>query len=158
MPYSQTPDNQLNHRHRRAMNWRNSVGSLARIVLGLGILAGAACTTLEVQEAFDGDFPPDKNNTVIINYCQSCHIHRDFEPAGHIEEMRVKYRKSVYRTATECRACHYLDKKFTRDQLIRGTRSPKEVKRGEHRKFEKSFKPKKSKKRKKSKKSIFDIF
>ncbi len=98
-----------------------------------------ACTKQPVQKAMEGDFTAMENNKVINEYCQSCHIHRNFDPGEHMEEVTLEYKRKVFRKAEECRVCHYIDKRFTRSSLIRKTRWPDEANRGQHRKFEKKI-------------------
>ena len=43
----------------------------------LVILSG--CAHPDIERAFKGDLRPGKANKVIWEYCQSCHIHKDFE-------------------------------------------------------------------------------
>lgn len=106
--------------------------------LGVLILMGLStgCYTQKIEEAFDRDFSPTESNRTINNYCQSCHIHRNFIPAGHIEEQSVFYKRKVFRYATECRTCHYLEKKFSLNDFTRKTRRPREANQGEFKNFE----------------------
>ncbi len=100
-----------------------------------GILAGG-CYTKKIEEAFEGDIPQPEGNRVINNYCRGCHIHRDFDPSGHIEEQSLLYKREVFRYATECRTCHYLEKKFSLNDFTRKTRRPAEANVGKFREFE----------------------
>ena len=72
------------------------------LIRAFGILK-KACAIVN-QEL--GKLPPEKSNEVITEYCQSCHIHRDFAPAGHATRMQALYDRPPYTSAIECRACH----------------------------------------------------
>ena len=103
--------------------------------MGLAILAG--CTTIAVEKAFRGDLPPGKANKVIGNYCQSCHIHKAFDPLRHVTSVRSLYKRRVFRKARECRTCHYIEKNWMHNQHKRKTRMPDDANRGKFKKFEK---------------------
>ena len=101
----------------------------------LSMLAG--CTHLEVEQAFKGNFRPGKANKVIGEYCQSCHIHQDFDPLLHVAKVRGFYKSHVFRKARECRSCHYIEKLWMYNQHKRKTRMPADANKGKFRKFEK---------------------
>ena len=100
-----------------------------------GVLMG--CTNVEVEEAFKGDLRPGKANKVIGEYCQSCHIHKDFDSPLHVSNVRGLYKSRVFRKARECRSCHYIEKDWMHNQHERKTRMPEDANRGKFRKFEK---------------------
>jgi hypothetical protein len=77
--------------------------SIGFIVLLLNL---TACRPDPLAKALRGKFPPEKNNEVITEYCQSCHIHRDFDPSGHAPRMQNLYDRLPYTATTECRTCH----------------------------------------------------
>ena len=101
----------------------------------LVILAG--CSHIEVEQAFKGNFHPGKANKVIGEYCQSCHIHQDFDPPLHVSSIRSLYKRPVFRKARECRSCHYIEKNWMYNQHKRKTRMPADANKGKFRKFEK---------------------
>jgi nitrate/TMAO reductase-like tetraheme cytochrome c subunit len=101
----------------------------------LAMLVG--CTHLEVEQAFKGELRPGKANKVIGEYCQSCHIHHDFDPPLHVSSVRGLYKKPVFRKARECRSCHYIEKRWMYNQHKRKTRMPEDANRGKFIKFEK---------------------
>ena len=105
---------------------------IAVIMLGMTL---SGCYTRRIEEAFNGDFTAEKNNRMINEYCQSCHIHKDFVPGPHVAEISPKYKMKIFRKATECRTCHYLEKKFAENDFSRKTRTPSEVNRGKYRGF-----------------------
>jgi len=117
-------------------NWRRSVFLLTG--LGILILTGlsAGCYTQKVEEAFAQDYERAESNRTINNYCRSCHIHRNFIAAGHVEEQSILYKRKVFRYATECRTCHYLEKKFSLNDFTRKTRRPREANQGKFKEFE----------------------
>ena len=92
---------------------------------------------MEVEKAFKGDLRPGQANRIIGEYCQSCHIHKDFDPPLHVSKVRNFYSRTVFRRARECRSCHYIEKDWVHDQHERKTRMPEDANRGKFRKFEK---------------------
>jgi len=136
-------DNAMNHRDparlvsqrlpgcRVAGGWR----SLAGMVFALACLAGG-CTSWVVKKAFEGEFSSTENNRIINDYCTSCHIHREFSASAHLDEVSPKYRRKVFRYATECRTCHYLEINLLTEVVERRTRRPAEANRGLFRDFE----------------------
>jgi hypothetical protein len=100
----------------------------------IGISVG--CYTKEIEKAFDGDFVAADSNKIINDYCQSCHIHRDFNSVGHVEAKSLLYKRKVFRYATECRTCHYLEKQFSLNDFTRKTRRPEGANQGKFKDFE----------------------
>lgn len=103
-------------------------------VLMAGILTG--CYAQKIETAFEEEVSPVESNRIINNYCRSCHIHRNFNASGHVEEQVRLYKRKVFRYATECRTCHYLEKKFSLNDFTRKTRRPEEANHGKFRDFE----------------------
>jgi len=103
--------------------------------VGFAILSG--CAPMQVDKAFNGDLPPGKANKVISNYCQSCHIHKAFDPLRHVAHVRGLYKRRVFRKSRECRSCHYIEKNWMHNQHQRKTRMPDDANRGKFKKFEK---------------------
>tara|TARA_Y100001936_G_scaffold105172_1_gene103369 strand:+ start:364 stop:780 length:417 start_codon:yes stop_codon:yes gene_type:complete len=97
----------------------------------------ASCSYADVEKAFNGDFRPGKSNKVIGEYCQSCHIHKDFDPPRHVANVRSLYKTPVFRKARECRSCHYIEKNWMYNRHGRKTRMPTDANKGKYRKFEK---------------------
>ena len=97
------------------------------------------CVKSKLPSAFDGDFDGKKNNKVISEYCASCHIHKNFSSKGHVQKIRLKYKRKLFRKAKECRVCHYIDEAWANDHISRKTRRPSQVNRGVFKKFEKEF-------------------
>ena len=102
------------------------------------LILGAGCTTLDLARAFNGEFNGVKNNKLINAYCTSCHNHKKFDSEQHLK-VRQKYRRKLFRRTSECRTCHYLEKVWNKDHSFRKTRRPKQVNRGDFRKFEKNY-------------------
>jgi hypothetical protein len=111
------------------------VSLLLTSLVGLSL---SGCRTTRIEDAFDGDYSLVKNNKVINEYCQSCHIHKDFVAEEHVNQIKPKYKMKVFRRAAECRTCHYLEKKFTENDFSRKTRTPSQVNRGRYRNFSQS--------------------
>ena len=103
--------------------------------IGFAILSG--CSHMEVEKAFNGDLRPGKANKIISNYCQSCHIHKDFDSLLHVASVRKLYKRRVFRKSRECRSCHYIEKNWMHNQHERKTRMPGDANRGKFKKFEK---------------------
>jgi len=125
-----------------------------RLILGVLLLlwvVGAGCYTKNIEEAFNGEFSAKENNRVISEYCQSCHLHRDFTPETHMADQVLAYKRKVFRLAEECRICHYLEKQFTLNDFTRKTRRPQDANSGKFRKFEReTLKSQKGKKTQKN--------
>ena len=107
------------------------------IFSGIGFVILSGCSHIEVEKAFKGDLPPGKANKVIGSYCQSCHIHKAFDPLRHVTNVRSLYKRRVFRKARECRTCHYIEKNWMHNQHKRKTRMPNDANRGKFTKFEK---------------------
>jgi hypothetical protein len=73
-------------------------------LLGLG-----ACQQNPLDKALGGTLPLDQSNEIITEYCQSCHIHRAFDPDRHTPRMHALYDRPPYTSTTECRACHLVN-------------------------------------------------
>lgn len=101
------------------------------------VLSG--CSGRGIERAFDGEFSSAKNNRLISNYCQSCHVHKEFVPGEHIETVSGSYKRKFFQNASECRACHYLEKNFTDNDFFRKTRTPIEANKSEFVDFEEDF-------------------
>ncbi len=106
------------------------------VFLVIFLIFGAGCSNLELDRAFEGEFPASKNNKVIVGYCLSCHIHKEFDSEKHLVDARLDYKSRFFRTARECRACHYIEKEWLHNKVFRKTRRPKDANRGVFRSFE----------------------
>ena len=114
-------------------------GNCFLVFLGFLLISGAGCSNLELPKAFDGEFSAVKNNKLIYTYCTSCHNHKEFNSEQHVLKVRQKYKRKIFRRTSECRTCHYLEKVWDKDHSFRKTRRPKQVNRGDFRKFEKNY-------------------
>jgi len=110
---------------------------LAWVFSGIGFAVFSGCAPVELDKAFRGDLPPGKANKLIGNYCQSCHIHKNFDPLLHVASVRKLYKRRVFRKSRECRSCHYIEKNWMHNQHERKTRMPGDANRGKFKKFEK---------------------
>ena len=80
---------------------------LVRLFGWIGILLSlTACRPDMLDQALRGKLSPTKSNEVITEYCQSCHIHRAFDPNQHIPRVGALYDRQPYTTSVECRVCH----------------------------------------------------
>ena len=123
--------------HQKSFAPLSRILRLVWVFLGIGLAILSGCTHMEVDKAFRGDLPAGKANKVIGNYCQSCHIHKDFDPLLHVTNVRSLYKRRVFRKSRECRSCHYIEKDWMHNQHERKTRMPGDANRGKFKKFEK---------------------
>ena len=107
------------------------------LLVVLLLLVFSGCTSRDVEKAFKGDLRPGKANKVIGEYCQSCHIHKDFDPPLHVSKVRNLYHHPVFKNARECRACHYIEKNWMHNQHERKTLMPEDKNRKKLNKSEK---------------------
>ena len=107
------------------------------LLVVLLLLVFSGCTSRDVEKAFKGDLRPGKANKVIGEYCQSCHIHKDFDPPLHVSQVRNLYHHPAFKNARECRACHYIEKNWMHNQHERKTLMPEDENRKKLKKPEK---------------------
>lgn len=93
-----------------------------------------ACEKEPLKQAFNGEYSIGKNNKIINEYCQSCHVHARFVPDNHIDEMNLLYNSRLFRTTNQCRTCHYLEENILGDTLRRHRR-PDAVAKGRFKDF-----------------------
>lgn len=98
----------------------------------------AGCAERRIEDAFDGKLTSSKSNYIINEYCKSCHIHKNFDPAEHVKSVRASYKRKYFRRARQCRACHYIEKNWVTNNYHRKTRNPKQANRGTYKSFEKA--------------------
>jgi hypothetical protein len=103
------------------------------------LMIGTGCTTLDLNKAFNGEFNGVKNNKLINTYCTSCHNHKEFDSELHLDQIRPKYKRRLFRLTSECRTCHYIKKTWADDHTFRKTRGYKKANRGGFKKFEKNY-------------------
>ena len=108
------------------------------LLVVLLLLVFSGCTSRDVEKAFKGDLRPGKANKVIGEYCQSCHIHKDFDSPLHVSRVRNLYHHPVFKNARECRACHYIEKNWMHNQHERKTLMPEDENRKKLKKSEKT--------------------
>ena len=109
------------------------------IFLVVFLFLETGCSQLELARAFQGEFNSERNNKVIGEYCTSCHIHKEFDSEQHVTEVRPEYKRRLFRITTECRTCHYLEKQWVYNRVLRKTRRPQEANQGGFREFEKKY-------------------
>ena len=107
------------------------------LLVVLLLLVFSGCTTRDVERAFKGHLRPGKANKIIGEYCQSCHIHKDFDPPLHVSKVRNLYHHPVFKKARECRACHYIERNWMHNQHERKTLMPEDENRKKVKKFRK---------------------
>ena len=107
------------------------------LLVVLLLLVFSGCTNRVVEKAFKGDLRPGKANKVIGEYCQSCHIHKDFDPPLHVSQVRNLYHHPVFKNARECRACHYIERNWMHNQHERKTLMPEDENRKKLKKSDK---------------------
>jgi len=119
--------------------------------LGFLIVVMSGCAERRIEDAFKGKFSPAKNNNIINDYCKSCHIHKNFDPAAHVRSVRADYKRPFFRRARQCKACHYIEKNWVTNNYHRKTRNPNKANRGSYKDFEQAqIKKMKKARRKKS--------
>ena len=123
--------------HQKSFAPPSRILTLIWVFSGIGFAIFSGCAPMELEKAFRGDLPPGKANKIIGNYCQSCHIHKAFDPLRHVANVRSLYKRLVFRKARECRSCHYIEKNWMHNQHKRKTRMPDDANRGKFKKFEK---------------------
>jgi hypothetical protein len=74
------------------------------------LLSLTACQPRPLEDALQGRLSPEESNTIITEYCQSCHIHRAFDPLNHTERVQSLYDRPPYNATGECRTCHLVHK------------------------------------------------
>ena len=82
---------------------------------GLFVLVLSACTTPRLEKAFAPKMDSSESRQVISEYCITCHVHKDFEPAAHVKKVPALYTKPEYVKTTECRVCHTYTKTWLLD-------------------------------------------
>jgi hypothetical protein len=85
------------------------VGFLWLSLIGFALLSLTACQPNKLDDALKGQLPLEEGNQVITEYCQSCHIHRAFDPVPHLPRMHALYDRQPYTVTTECRLCHLVN-------------------------------------------------
>ena len=99
------------------------------LLVVLLLLAFSGCANNNIDKAFKGDLRPGMANKVIGEYCQSCHIHKDFDPPLHVSKVRNLYTHPIFKKARECRSCHYIERNWMHNQHERKTLMPKDANR-----------------------------
>jgi hypothetical protein len=120
----------------KAFFWRTASFATQGLLMTLLLLPFSGCTIVDVEKAFNGDLRPGKANKIIGEYCQSCHIHKDFDPPLHVSKVRNLYNRPTFKRARECRSCHYIEKNWMHNQHERKTLMPEDVNRKKLNKFE----------------------
>ena len=69
----------------------------------------SGCQKSMIDKALGGELSAEESNEVITEYCQSCHLHRTFDPVSHTSRVNQLYDREPYTTATECRLCHLVN-------------------------------------------------
>ena len=76
------------------------------LLLTVPLILLTSCIPEPLDLALKGKLPEDESNTVVTDYCQTCHIHRTFEPVDHAPRMQALYDREPYNAALQCRTCH----------------------------------------------------
>jgi len=100
-------------------------GVILAVALALVFVMGglAACASKPLDKAFAGRLDRVKETRIIVEYCQSCHVHRDFLPSDHILSVTGAYKEEPFRSARDCRSCHGIERNFWGD-IVQTTRFP----------------------------------
>ena len=81
------------------------------------------CASDPVEKAFAGKYDRFEETKIIVEYCQGCHIHRNFDFAGHLGQAPAMYENEPFSSADDCRTCHAVRRNFWHDE-IRSTYFP----------------------------------
>ena len=84
------------HPFRKAFSGKTYGFATQGFLAVLFLVSFSGCSNIEVEKAFKGDFRPGKANKVIGEYCQSCHIHKDFDHTLHVSKVRSLYNRPVF--------------------------------------------------------------
>ena len=76
------------------------------LLLTVPLILLTSCIPEPLDLALKGKLPEDESNTVVTDYCQTCHIHRTFEAVDHAPRMQALYDREPYIAALQCRTCH----------------------------------------------------
>jgi len=90
-------------------------------LLALPFLQG--CVTTDVDRAFNGKLEVFQETSVIVEYCRSCHSHREFNPSNHLGEAPFKYKKPPHNKASDCKTCHSIKRNIW-NEIIKYTYFP----------------------------------
>jgi hypothetical protein len=99
-------------------------GRIKRTVLLLLLAFVASCAAPEIEKAFGPEMKPEDSRKTILNYCQSCHNHKNFTAATHYDALKKKNVPDAG-TSFDCRVCHTYSKNWLFD-VKRGTHRMKE--------------------------------
>lgn len=125
-----------NHPHLRPLMLKRYKKIICLLFLGFLVIAMSGCAERRIESAFEGKFSPGKNNNIINDYCKSCHIHKNFDPADHVRSIRTEYKRKYFRKARQCKACHYIEKNWVTNNYHRKTRNPDKANNGSYKDFE----------------------
>jgi hypothetical protein len=92
-------------------------GSGAFFLAALIACLMTACASSQVEKAFGGGLLKADTQKAITEYCQSCHIHRNFDGEKHLAAVGSKYNSEPYKTADGCQTCHSYTKDFWGDEF-----------------------------------------
>jgi hypothetical protein len=106
--------------------------------IAVALLSLTACKPDPLEKALKGELAPDESNLIIVEYCQSCHIHRTLNPAEHLASIRTLYDRAPYTVTTQCRACHLVFED-TWNMKHRKTIFPADVAQNRYRTHERRF-------------------
>lgn len=93
------------------------------LFLMVTVLFLSSCASNPVDNAFAGKLDSEEQQSVIVEYCQSCHTHRDFNPNIHISAVTELYTEREFRYTEKCVTCHSIKRDFWRD-IVRYTYFP----------------------------------
>lgn len=91
--------------------------------VAMALFMTASCVSKPVDRAFAGKMAMAEAKKTIVEYCQTCHIHRNFDPADHVGQVSGGYKTEPYISASDCQTCHSMKRNFW-DDVIRITHYP----------------------------------
>ncbi len=90
------------------------IGALTVLLAVLAVLI-SACSSAPFEKAFKPEMEADESNKILTEYCQGCHLHKDFDPGKHVPKVQKAYNNPKFSSASECRECHSYEKTFLMD-------------------------------------------
>ena len=92
-------------------------------VFSVSVILAACSSAPPLDRAFAGNMAKAEETKTIVGYCQSCHVHRDFDSADHLVKVPVLYDKKPYNVADRCTTCHWIERNFWHD-ITQHTKPP----------------------------------
>ena len=86
------------------------------LLMTLLLVSFSGCTNVDIEKAFNGDLRPGQANKVIGEYCQSCHIHKDFDPPLHVSKVRNLYNRPAFKKGSTSSSHSFFQANFSNEK------------------------------------------